>query len=170
MAASSPDSGSTESVSAPAQPAFAAFYEETSRFAYSLALRITADGALAERACEAAYLNMMSNWGIEPAARTQALLDRVRAHALDLHSLDGRRDAGSTDSKAASYNQQEGLRAAIATLDPRAKRAIECAYFGGLRVTEIAELTGAPVPSVRTLLRQGLLTLARLTRAAEVRP
>ena len=104
------------------------------------------------------------------AARQSLLLASLRTHALALRKHVSAAEIRRTDLGAASYSDTSGLQVAMANLNPAGKRAIELAYFGGLRVNEIAELTGASGQSVRALLREGLLALALLTRSqAEAR-
>ena len=169
MTASGLEGSSKSDGLAPASEPFSDFYDQTSKAAFSLALRISGDSARAEQACEAAYIDLLSVTLVDPAERQRTLLELVRRHSLALRNAEGQPDVGPTDSRTSTYNQKEILRAAMLNLTPGAQQAIEFAYFGGLRVREIAELTGSSAPSVRALLRDGLLTLSKLTRAdAEV--
>ena len=168
MTASSP-SGDSGAGSADSD-AFAAFYDATCTASFNLALHLAGDRDLAERACEAAYLDVMAEPSLVGAARQSLLLASLRTHALALRKHVSAAEIKRTDLGAASYSDTSGLQAAMANLNPAGKRAIELAYFGGLRVNEIAELTGASGQSVRALLREGLLALALLTRSqAEAR-
>ncbi len=58
-------------------------------------------------------------------------------------------------------NAQEGavVRRALAELPPDQRRALELAYFDGYTQSEIAQMTGAPLGTVKTRLRQGMMKL-----------
>src|SRR6185503_5190976 len=61
---------------------------------------------------------------------------------------------------AAELDRAE-IAAALATLSPAQREAIELAYWGGLTQQEIAERTGAPLGTVKSRVRLGLLALRR---------
>ena len=61
---------------------------------------------------------------------------------------------------AAGLDRTE-IAAAMATLPEVQREAIELAYWGGLTQPEIAERTGAPLGTVKSRVRLGLLALRR---------
>ena len=61
---------------------------------------------------------------------------------------------------AANLDRSE-IAAALATLSPAQREAIELAYWGGLTQQEIAERTGTPLGTVKSRVRLGLLALRR---------
>lgn len=84
---------------------------------------------------------------------------QVDVAAADLPSgQDVERDAGSAQEGSA-------VRRALADLPAEQRRALELAYFDGYTQTEIAELTGAPLGTVKTRLRQGMMKLRDTFRA-----
>ncbi len=60
----------------------------------------------------------------------------------------------------------DAVRAAIATLPDIQRQAIELAYFDGLTQVEIAERTGAPLGTVKSRVRLGLLGMRRVLDGA----
>lgn len=67
----------------------------------------------------------------------------------------------STDLERSVETAQQGavVRRALGDLPPEQRRALELAYFGGYTQSEIADLTGAPLGTVKTRLRQGMMKL-----------
>lgn len=146
---------------------FSAYYDRTSRVAFSLALRITGNAEQSSAACEAAYLDAW-NAGSSPALLEfeATLLERVRASAIRI-----RRDRAPEPLRSVplgpTYEEGNALRAKLETLEPDARRAIELAYYGGIRVTEIAEVLGQSVVAVRASMRSALLELGASIQGGE---
>ncbi len=101
------------------------------------------------------------------ARRTVEWLDPT---ALDSASAASRlaRDGGPDPLHSiVRAETSERLRAAVARLEPPYRDVVTLRFFADLPLTEIARLTGRPVPTVKTHLRRGLL---RLREAVEGRP
>ena len=158
MTTSSPGGGDVPTQSSiERRERFESFYDKTSVASFSLALHLIGESTAAEQACEAAYVDVMH---IAPGVELSRdkLLCRVRFHALQARTTI--RGAGSTATAPPSYKEVAGLRAALTTLDQKGRRALELACFGGLNVSEIAELMATPAAVVRAAMRDALLQLA----------
>jgi RNA polymerase sigma-70 factor (ECF subfamily) len=104
-------------------------------------------------------------------ARSRAI-DRLRARhrredrtisfddpAVNLDPL--AEDAGP--DQVASYRQaRDAVRAAVGTLSPAQREAIELAFFQGLTHVEIAEKLQQPLGTIKTRIRQGLIRIRRV--------
>lgn len=55
----------------------------------------------------------------------------------------------------------ERARGVIATLPTEQRKTLQMAFFDGLTHSEIAEMTGDPLGTVKTRIRSGLLTLRK---------
>lgn len=64
---------------------------------------------------------------------------------------------------------QSQVSAALATLPPEQRQALELAYFEGLSQSEIAERTQEPLGTVKTRVRLGMQKMARLLLGGEGR-
>ncbi len=158
--------------------ALARLYDLLAKPLYSLALRITNDSAEAQDVVQDVFLQLWNraadfdptrgtyfSW-VATLTRNRAL-DRVRtrqrrseivnASAPDILPTDNS-DLDSGDAlwlreKAAS------VRAALGSLPPEQKSAIELAFFRGLTQQQIAEQLGEPLGTVKARIRRGLLRL-----------
>ncbi len=90
--------------------------------------------------------------------RLRALRRRGRDRHVDIADVVV---AASGDLERETQNSQDadGIRRVLATLPADQRRALELAYFEGYTQSEIAELTGAPLGTVKTRLRQGMMKL-----------
>jgi RNA polymerase sigma-70 factor (ECF subfamily) len=64
--------------------------------------------------------------------------------------------AEQTDTQVVAHDEAREIRAALDSLPEEQARVIELAYFGGFTHTEIAELLGAPVGTIKGRMRLGL--------------
>jgi DNA-directed RNA polymerase specialized sigma24 family protein len=119
---------------------------------------------LAEEACEAAYTAIWQQTGrveIEPDWDEGQLLLEIRANALALRPAPASEQRSEPAERA---YMQAVVREGLAHMEPTTRRALELAYFGGMAVTDIAEVLGTPADTLRRSMREALLTLGSLTR------
>jgi len=153
-------------------------YDRYRVMAYSIALRITSDGALAEDVVQDAFLGVWRNASRYVDGRGSVktwLLSIVHHRAVDAvrrrrptSELPEREDVPPPALQlpdvwhevAAGLDRAE-IAVAMATLPDVQREAIELAYWGGLTQPEIAERTGAPLGTVKSRVRLGLLALRR---------
>ena len=157
-----------------------ALYERYRTMAFGIARRITADDGLAEDVVQEAFLGAWrGSAGFTPgrgSVRTWLLaivhhraIDAVRRRraVVDLPAeTDGVRTPEPLVTpdvwhEVAARLDGEIVSAALATLPEAQRSALELAYFGGLSQAEIATRTGAPLGTVKSRIRLGLLGLRR---------
>ena len=163
-------------------------YDRYRTMAYSIALRITTDASLAEDVVQDAFLGAWRNAARYVAGRGSVktwLLSIVHHRAVDAV----RRRRPTTElpeaeapppapltlpdiwAEVAGNLDRAEIAAALATLSDVQREAIELAYFGGLTQVEIADRTGAPLGTVKSRVRLGLLAMrAALTGEAVAEP
>src|SRR5262245_10975419 len=148
-------------------------YEHYGAMAYSIAYRITGDGAAAEDVVQEAFLGVWRNAARYVDARGSVrtwLLSIVHHRAID--AIRRRRPTSDLPESDAALPEQltmpdtwsdvalrldrEAVVAALGTISDVQREAIELAYFGGLTQTEIAERTGVPLGTVKGRIRLGL--------------
>jgi RNA polymerase sigma-70 factor (ECF subfamily) len=151
-------------------------YDRHATMAYSIAFRITADAAAAEDAIQEAFLGVWQSAVRYAAARGSVrtwLLSVVRHRAID--TVRRRRSTVELPEPegpvpdalvlpdpwlaVAGGLDREAIRAAIATIPAVQREAIELAYWAGLTQAEIAKRTGAPLGTVKSRMRLGLIAL-----------
>jgi RNA polymerase sigma-70 factor (ECF subfamily) len=143
---------------------------------YGLAMRITQDATLAQDVVQEAFVGIWRNASRFDAARASArtwILSITHNRSID--ALRRRRPAQELPDpelpppaalvtpdiwgEVAGRLDATRVRAAIGRLSPPQREAIALAYFGGLTQQEIAERTGAPLGTVKSRVRLGLLAL-----------
>ena len=154
-------------------------YERYKTMAYSIAYRITDDGTLAEDVVQEAFLGVWRNATRYVEGRGSVktwLLSIVHHRAIDAvrrrrptTDLPEREDVPPPQLRApdvwgevAANLDATAVRAALVVLSDVQREAIELAYFGGLTQVEIAERTGAPLGTVKSRMRLGLLAMRRV--------
>lgn len=165
--------------------ALASFYDATVARVYAVAYRITRDAPAAEEVVSDVYLQLWQNTARYDAARGPViawLLVICRSRALDslrrrdpaeLHPApeELRPDLDRADNDPfddfAALERSSHVHTAIATLDARSQRLLALAFFQGLSHQEIADRTGLPLGTVKTVLRAAMHKIrARLTSTA----
>jgi RNA polymerase sigma factor (sigma-70 family) len=153
-------------------------YDRYRTMAYSIALRITSDSSLAEDVVQDAFLGVWRNASRYVEGRGSVktwLLSIVHHRAVDAvrrrrptTALPEREDTPPRAlllpdvwQEVVGNLDREEIAAAIATLTDVQREAIELAYWGGLTQQEIAARTGAPLGTVKSRVRLGLLALRR---------
>jgi RNA polymerase sigma factor (sigma-70 family) len=178
-AADDADRDVLERVAAGELDALEELYDRYRTMAYSIALRITTDAALAEDVVQDAFLGAWRNANRYLEGRGSVktwLLSIVHHRAVD--AVRRRRpttelpDRESTPPTAltipdiwpevAGRLDRDTVRGALAGLSEPQREALELAYFGGLTQQEIAARTGAPLGTVKSRMRLGLLAMRRV--------
>jgi RNA polymerase sigma-70 factor (ECF subfamily) len=158
--------------------ALSVLYDRYNRLAFSLAVRIVGDRALAEEITADSFVNVWRAAGSFSAERGRFvtwLMSVVRHRAIDeLRRLNVRPEGSAVELdealKATAHpdsvddmfdlnRRREAVRSALAGLPGPQREVLELAYFGGLTQQEIAEKTGTPLGTVKTRMRLGLLKM-----------
>jgi RNA polymerase sigma-70 factor, ECF subfamily len=164
------------------QLALHALYERSHRLVFTLAFRITANRETAEEVTLDVFHDLWRRASGYDAANGTVLgwiMNQARSRAIDRLRFDTRKkrtDGGGAEPEAepaadpydvlALREQGKALRAAIATLAPNERAAIETTFFGGLTQAEAAMRLNEPLGTIKTRIRSGLHKL-RNTMAAE---
>src|ERR671919_2785763 len=159
--------------------AFELLYDRHGGAAFSLAYRMVGNRVTAEDITQEAFLSIWRSRLRYDQARGSArpwvlgivhnrAIDQLRrgtVHDRRRETLDGveeRFEASErTDVEAARREEAAGVRRALDTLPDDQRRTIELAYFGGFSHSEIAELLGEPIGTVKGRMRLGLEKLRR---------
>ena len=156
--------------------ALAALYDRYRTAAFGLAVRITRDRSLAEDVVQDAFLGVWRGAPTYDARRGGSrtwIMTIVHHRAVDV--IRRRRpvlELPTSESSAppslvspdiwtevAGRLDRDTIIGALATLGTAQREAIELAYFSGLTQAEIARHTGAPLGTVKSRVRLGLLAL-----------
>jgi RNA polymerase sigma-70 factor (ECF subfamily) len=155
--------------------AFAVLYDRHGGAAYSLAHRIVGDRAVAEDVTQEAFLSVWRSGARFDAARGSVrswtlgivrnrAIDALRrastaAPKLDLDDdavLEGQASGEFTDSEAIRRETARRVRGALRELPDEQSEVIGLAYFGGFTHSEIADMLGMPLGTVKGRMRLGL--------------
>ena len=155
--------------------AFEVFYDRHGGVAYSLAYRIVGERAAAEDVTQEAFISIWRSGGRYDRARGSVrswMLGIVRNRAIDvLRSRAGRAPKLIFDDEAIleqrpakELTEDEALRretagevrGALGELPKDQSKVIQLAYFGGFSQSEIAEMLGVPLGTVKGRMRLGL--------------
>jgi RNA polymerase sigma factor (sigma-70 family) len=165
-----------EAIAAGDESALGALYDRFSRVAYGVAVRILRDRALAEDAVQEAFLAVWrsaESYRRERAKPATWILTLVHRRAVDLVRREDRRRGDSLDEapeaagdgvadQADLREQRTAVQAALLTLPPEQRQALELAYYGGYTQSELAERLGVPLGTVKSRMFAGLTRLREL--------
>lgn len=152
--------------------AFLTLYDRHASRVHGLTLRILGDPMLAEEATQDTFLKLWSRarqYLAERGPFLPWLLTIARRVALDRLRLEARRPALSDSNdpedvwqtvpdlnSQADESRWRSLYFAVQALHPDQRRVIELAYYQGLSQSEIAEVLGWPLGTVKTRLRAAM--------------
>jgi len=154
------------------EKAFLTLYDRYAARVHALTLRILQDPMLAEEATQDTFLKLWSRartYLTERGSLVFWLLTIARRTALDRLRLENRRpllsdaadpedawreipDGASTTDEA----RWRSLHFAVMGLDADQRRVVELAYYQGLSQSEIADMLGWPLGTVKTRIRSAM--------------
>jgi RNA polymerase sigma-70 factor (ECF subfamily) len=155
--------------------AFEVFYDRHGGVAYSLAYRIVGERGTAEDVTQEAFISIwrsgtrydrtrgsVRSWMLS-IVRNRAI-DSLRSSAgkaprltLDDDSILEQRPAEElTEEEAIRHETATEVRGALGQLPGDQSKVIELAYFGGFSQSEIAQMLGLPLGTVKGRMRLGL--------------
>jgi RNA polymerase sigma-70 factor (ECF subfamily) len=151
-------------------------YDRHARLVYGLALAILGTADEAQDLTQEVFLSLCSQTLFDPTRGTLGafLTTLVRSRAIDRLRRRGRRvrllraqweaappaEPLATPLDRLAQEQCAGrVRRALGDLPAQERRALEMAYYQGLTQAEIAEELGAPIGTVKSWCRRGLIGL-----------
>ncbi len=153
--------------------AMAALFDRYSKVVYSVALRVLRDPAAAEDVLQEIFMQIWRNPDGFVATRGSlggwlAVVSRNRS----IDALRRKRPTESVDDVALASNYNladeaernslmEKARVVIHQLPVEQRKTLEMAFFDGLTHSEIAEMTGDPLGTVKTRIRSALTSLRK---------
>ena len=157
--------------------AMAALFDRYSKVVYSVSLRVLRDPAAAEDVLQEIFMQIWRTPNSFIATRGSlggwlAVVSRNRS----IDALRRKRPSEQVDDLglASPYNlaneaernfMMEKARGAIVHLPAEQRKTLEMAFFDGLTHSEIAEMTGDPLGTVKTRIRSALTTLRKAFQA-----
>jgi RNA polymerase sigma-70 factor (ECF subfamily) len=153
--------------------AMALLFDRYSKVVYSVALRVLRDPASAEDVLQEIFMQIWRN--PDGFIATRGSLGGWLAVVSRNRSIDALRRKRPTDqiddmALASPYNlaneaernsMMEKARSVIYKLPVEQRKTLEMAFFDGLTHSEIAEMTGDPLGTVKTRIRSALTTLRK---------
>ncbi len=154
--------------------AFAAVFDRHSNVAFSLAYRMCGRKAMAEDIVQEAFLSVWRSSARYDSRRGTVrawILSVVHNRAVDAFRREQAKSSRSvndeglaeqlegpdrTDREAERRDEARRIRQALRDLPKAQRRVIELAYFGGFSQTEISEMLGLPIGTVKGRMRLGM--------------
>ena len=155
------------------QGAMATLYDRYSRLVYSVALRVLREPTAAEDVLQEVFMQLwrdpesfvaarrsLGSWlGVVTRNRSIDILRRRRPSMMmnDLPLV----APGNLGEAAERNTLMERARGTLQQLPRAQRKTLEMAFFDGLTHSEIAEMTGDPLGTVKTRIRTALLSLRK---------
>ena len=153
--------------------AMASLFDRYSKVVYSVALRVLRDPAAAEDVLQEVFMQLWRS--PDGFVATRGSLGGWLAVVSRNRSIDALRRKRPTEcvddiALASNYNlaneaernmMVERARGVIQSLPMEQRKTLEMAFFDGLTHSEIAEMTGDPLGTVKTRIRSALSTLRK---------
>jgi RNA polymerase sigma-70 factor (ECF subfamily) len=151
----------------------ASLFDRYSRVVYSVALRVLRDPASAEDVLQEVFMQIWRN--PDGFVATRGSLGgwlAVVARNRSIDTLRRKRPTEQVDDMALASNYDlaneaernslmEKARSVIVRLPVEQRKTLEMAFFDGLTHSEIAEMTGDPLGTVKTRIRSALISLRK---------
>jgi RNA polymerase sigma-70 factor (ECF subfamily) len=169
------DSELVEKVVSRDESAFLALYDRFASRVYVLTLRVLGDSMLAEEATQDTFLKLWSRarqfipshgelaaWLLTIAHRTaldRLRLEKRRVPASNALAPDDQWTTIPDETTLNSDARWRSLYFAVQSLPKEQRQVIDLAYYKGLSQSEIAEVLGWPLGTVKTRLRAAIQTL-----------
>jgi len=166
-----------QSIAAGDQVALHALYERAHRPVFTLIMRIAANRETAEELTVDVFHEVWRRAGRYDAANGTVLgwiMNQARSRAIDRLRFESRKKrsvSGDEQPPAEAAadphdllvlrDQAQSLRAALQTLTPDERLAIETTFFAGLTHTEAAARLKQPLGTIKTRIRSGLHKLRK---------
>jgi RNA polymerase sigma-70 factor, ECF subfamily len=153
--------------------AMASLFDRYSKVVYSVALRVLRDPASAEDVLQEVFMQIWRN--PDGFVATRGSLGGWLAVVARNRSIDTLRRKRPTEqvddmALASNYNlaaeaernsMMEKARGVIQRLPMEQRKTLEMAFFDGLTHSEIAEMTGDPLGTIKTRIRSALTSLRK---------
>jgi RNA polymerase sigma-70 factor, ECF subfamily len=155
------------------EQAMATLFDRYSKIVYSVALRVLRDPAAAEDVLQEIFMQLWRNPdGFTSAKGSLGGWLAVVARNRSIDALRRRRPTDSVEdvvlasscnlaAEAERNSLMERARSVIGKLPGEQRKTLEMAFFDGLTHSEIAEMTGDPLGTVKTRIRSALITLRK---------
>ena len=156
------------------QASLKSLYECTASKLYGICLRLLRDEAEAQDVLQEVYLSIWRKAASFDATRAGAItwmatiarnrsIDRLRARRAPADGLESATNL--PDDRPSSFDVLETaqdvsrLRRCLEELESRASQMIRAAFFDGATYPQLAEREGVPLPTMKSWIRRGLLSL-----------
>ena len=159
------------------EAAMAALYDRYSRVVYSVALRVLRDASAAEDILQEIFMQIwrqpesfvsargsLAGW-LAVVARNRSIDVLRRKKPTEQVEDVALATPGNLAEEGERNIMMQRAKIVIAQLPPEQRKTLEMAFFDGLTHSEIAEMTGDPLGTVKTRIRSALLVLRKAFQA-----